>query len=66
MPIERCMRHDEWFDSDLRVECRFCEAAGVDDMKAELEELLAAKPETGEQWAVICALEERIISEAML
>ena len=34
----------------------------LEGLRDQLETLLAAKPETGEQWADICLLEEQIIA----
>jgi hypothetical protein len=33
----------------------------IEDMKDQLDRLLASKPETGEQWADICLLEQEIV-----
>jgi uncharacterized protein (DUF608 family) len=33
----------------------------IQDMKDQLDHLLMAKPETGEQWADICLLEQEIV-----
>lgn len=32
----------------------------LEDLREQLETLLSAKPETGEQWAEICRLEQEI------
>jgi hypothetical protein len=33
----------------------------IEEMKDHLETLLASSPETGEQWAAICLLEQQIV-----
>lgn len=33
----------------------------IEEMKEQLEALLASKPETGVQWAEICRLEQEIV-----
>jgi hypothetical protein len=33
----------------------------IEELKSQIEKLLRAKPETGEQWADICALEAELV-----
>ena len=34
----------------------------IEDLQSQIEKLLRAKPETGEQWAEICALEAEMVN----